>query len=74
MQTAAFSILLPHPALAAQAKKQFSLLAGYDAVGLADLIRRKQVSTLELIEDVVRCLRDSATRLFVRELYQTTLV
>src|ERR1041384_2544856 len=53
-QSAAFSLLLSHPALAAQAKKQFSRLAHYDALGLAALIKSKQVSPLELVDDVIR--------------------
>lgn len=53
-QSAAFSLLLSHPVLAAQAKRQHSQLAGYDALGLADLIKRRQVSPLELVEDVIR--------------------
>lgn len=53
-QSAAFSLLLAHPALAAQAKKQHSQLASYDALGLADLIKRKQISPLELVDDVIR--------------------
>jgi amidase len=53
-QSAAFSLLLSHPALAVQAKKQHSQLASYDALGLADLIKRKQVSPLELVDDVIR--------------------
>ena len=53
-QSAAFSLLLSHPVLAAQAKKHQSQLAGYDALGLADLLKRKQVSPIELVEDVIR--------------------
>ena len=53
-QSAAFSLLLSHPALAAQAKRQLSRLSSYDALGLADLIKRKQISPLELLDDVVR--------------------
>ncbi|HSE37043.1 MAG TPA: amidase family protein, partial [Blastocatellia bacterium] len=53
-QSAAFSLLLSHPVLAAQATKQHSQLAGYDALGLADLIKRKQVSPLEMVDDVIR--------------------
>ena len=53
-QSAAFSLLLTHPVLAAQAKRQHSQLASYDALGLAELIKRKQVSPLELVEDVIR--------------------
>lgn len=53
-KSAAFSLLLSHPALAAQAKRQLSRLASYDALGLADLIKRKQVSPLELVDDVIR--------------------
>jgi len=46
--------LLSHPVLAAQAKKQQSQLASYDALGLAELIKRKQVSPIELVDDVIR--------------------
>jgi hypothetical protein len=46
--------LLSHPVLAAQAKKQQSQLAGYDALGLAELIKRKQVSPIEVVDDVIR--------------------
>jgi len=53
-QSAAFSFLISHPALAAQAKRQHSQLADYDALGLADLIKRKRVSPLELVDDVIR--------------------
>jgi len=53
-QSAAFSLLLSHPALAAQAKRQHSQLASYDALGLADLIKRRKVSPLELVDDVLR--------------------
>ena len=53
-QSASFSLLLSHPALAAQVKRQHSQLASYDALGLADLIKRKQISPLELVEDVIR--------------------
>lgn len=53
-QSAAFSLLLSHPALAAQAKKQFSRLSSYDALGLAELIKTRQVSALELVDDVLR--------------------
>jgi len=53
-QSAAFSLLLSHPAFAAQAKRQPSRLSSYDALGLADLIKRKQISPLELLDDVIR--------------------
>ena len=53
-QSAAFSLLLANPALATQAKRQATRLADYDALGLADLIKRKQISPLELVEDVIR--------------------
>jgi amidase len=53
-QSAAFSLLLSHPALAMQAKTQHSQLASYDALGLAELIKRKRISPLELVEDVIR--------------------
>lgn len=53
-QSVAFSLLLSHPGLAAQAKRQHAQLASYDALGLADLIKRKQISPLELVDDVIR--------------------
>jgi len=53
-QSAAFSLLLSHPALAVQAKRQLSRLSRYDALGLADLIKKKQISPLELLDDVIR--------------------
>src|SRR5690349_14263746 len=53
-QSAAFSILLSHPALAAQAKKHYARLGSYDALGLAELIKTKQVSPLELVDDLIR--------------------
>jgi len=53
-QSAAFSLLLAHPAMGTQTKPQHARLADYDAVGLADLIKRKQVSPLELVDDVIR--------------------
>jgi amidase len=39
---------------AAQRKTSLSELAQYDAVGLAELIKRKQITPLELVEDVIR--------------------
>ena len=52
-QSAAFSLLLSHPVLAGQAA-QHSRLADYDALGLADLIKRKKVSPREVVDDVIR--------------------
>jgi amidase len=40
--------------LSAQRKQIQSELADYDALGLAELIRKKQVTPLELVEDVIR--------------------
>ena len=53
-QSAAFSLLISNPVLAAQATKRYSQLASYDALGLAELIKKKQISPLELVEDVIR--------------------
>ena len=53
-RSAAFSLLLSQPALAAQVKRQFSQLSSYDALGLAELIKAKQISPLELLDDVIR--------------------
>ncbi|MEK7829684.1 MAG: amidase [Acidobacteriota bacterium] len=39
---------------AAQTKLRSSELAGYDAVGLAELIRKKQITPLELVEDTIK--------------------
>src|SRR5262252_6166096 len=44
--------LLPEYA-AAQVKPKLSELANYDALGLAELIRKKQISPLELVNDVI---------------------
>jgi amidase len=44
--------LLPEYA-AAQVKPTLSELANYDALGLAELIRKKQISPLELVDDVI---------------------
>jgi amidase len=53
-RSAAFSLLLSRPALAAQVKRQFSQLSSYDALGLAELIKTRQLSPLELLDDVIR--------------------
>jgi amidase len=53
-QSAAFSLLVAHPGLAAQAKRQLARLASYDALGLADLLKTRKVSPLELVDDVIR--------------------
>ncbi|HKC89035.1 MAG TPA: amidase family protein, partial [Blastocatellia bacterium] len=44
--------LLPEYA-AAQLKPKLSELANYDALGLVELIRKKQISPLELVDDVI---------------------
>ncbi|HWP42556.1 MAG TPA: amidase family protein, partial [Blastocatellia bacterium] len=50
---ASFSLAaVSSPLLVAQTKR--SDLAGYDGVGLAELVRKKQVSSLELVEEVIR--------------------
>src|SRR5215813_11174502 len=46
------SPLLPEYAAARQ-KPALSELANYDALGLAELIRKKQISPLELVDDVI---------------------
>lgn len=46
--------LLSEYVAAAQVKPKHSELADYDALGLAELIRKKQISPLELIDDVIR--------------------
>jgi len=50
---AAGGSLLPEYA-ATQVKPKLSELASYDALGLVELIRMKQISPLELVDDVVR--------------------
>jgi len=45
--------LLPEYA-GAQVKPKLSELASYDALGLVELIRKRQISPLELVDDVVR--------------------
>jgi amidase len=55
-QSAAFTLTTAsglHTAIA-QVKPKPSELANYDALGLAELIRKKQVSPLELVDDVIR--------------------
>ena len=39
---------------AAQTKPRASELAGYDATGLAELVKKKQITPLELVEDVLK--------------------
>ncbi|MFN8002513.1 MAG: amidase [Acidobacteriota bacterium] len=41
-------------ALRAETKLRTSALVGYDAVGLAELIKKKQISPLELVEDTLK--------------------
>jgi amidase len=45
--------LLSEYAAAAQVKSKLSELANYDALGLADLISKKRISPLELVDDVI---------------------
>jgi len=40
--------------LNAQTKLRASELANYDATGLAELVRKKQITPLELVEDVLK--------------------
>ncbi|HWC76560.1 MAG TPA: amidase family protein, partial [Blastocatellia bacterium] len=54
LATAGGSLFTGRSAFASQAKTAFSDLASYDAIGMAELIRKKQVSPLELIDDVIR--------------------
>jgi amidase len=60
-QTAAFALaatgaeVVSHPqALSAQTKLRTPELATYDATGLAELIRQKKITPLELVEDTLR--------------------
>jgi amidase len=57
-KSAAFTLVtagdsLPAVCAAAQQKPKHSELANYDALGLAELIRKKQISPLELVDDVI---------------------
>src|SRR5215813_15658848 len=54
-QSAAFTIATASGlgAAVAQVKPKLSELANYDALGLAELIRKKQISPLELVDDVI---------------------
>src|SRR5215475_7317817 len=45
--------LLAEYSAAAEVKPKSSELADYDALGLAELIRKKQISPLELVNDVI---------------------
>src|SRR5262245_28149354 len=55
-QSAAFTIATASGlgAAVAQVKPKPSGLVNYDALGLAELIRKKQISPLELVDDVIR--------------------
>jgi amidase len=55
-QSAAFTIATASGlgAAVAQVKSKPSGLVNYDALGLAELIRKKQISPLELVDDVIR--------------------
>ncbi|MGH9843861.1 MAG: hypothetical protein ACREEM_34430 [Blastocatellia bacterium] len=52
-QTAPFTLAATE-AFGAQSKPRASQLAGYDSVGLAELIRKKQITAIELVEDTIR--------------------
>jgi amidase len=52
LATAGDALLAEYPA-AAEVKPKLSELANYDALGLAELIRKKQISPLELVNDVI---------------------
>src|SRR5262245_51808090 len=60
-QTALFSLaaasgsrMKPTEVFGAQARMHSSELAAYDAVGLAELIKKKQITPLELVEDTIK--------------------
>jgi amidase len=59
-KSAVFTLATASPSMiaeyadAAQEKPKFSELANYDALGLAELISKKQISPLELVDDVIR--------------------
>jgi amidase len=48
------ALLNDMPSISAQTKLRTSALAGYDATGLAELIHKKQITPLELVEDTLR--------------------
>ena len=48
-----FSLICSSPALGFQSAKP-SRISGYDAIGLAELVKKKSVSPLELVDDVMR--------------------
>src|SRR5215510_13612245 len=52
LATAGGSLLAEYTAIA-QVRPKLSELANYDALGLAELIRKKQISPLELVDDVI---------------------
>lgn len=52
-QALSFS-LLPRAAVLAQTKPRLTNLASYDALGVAQLIKDKKISPLELVEDVIK--------------------
>lgn len=53
-QAASFSLFVTSAGFGAQTKQTHADLASYDALGLAGLIKDKKVSSLELIEDVIK--------------------
>lgn len=48
------SLLSVNNAFIAHAEPRLSSLAGYDAMGLSELIRKKQITPLELVEDTIK--------------------
>ncbi|MCI0487792.1 MAG: amidase [Blastocatellia bacterium] len=54
LATAGGSILTARAATGAQTKRSLSELANYDGLGLAELLKKKEISPLELVEDVIK--------------------
>ena len=54
LSAAGASLLDDTPSASAQTKLRTSALAGYDATGLAELLRKKQITPLELVDDTLR--------------------
>ena len=54
LASASGSLFIARAGIGAQTKPVRSNLADYDALGLAELIKKKQVSALEVIDDVIR--------------------
>jgi hypothetical protein len=54
LATASGSQFITRAGVGAQSEQSWSDLANYDALGLAELIKKKQVSSLELVENVIK--------------------